>query len=71
MRKEKIVRHVDGKWSETLVKDHKRGTIAAFNSKNQAAFGKVGGGMVLYSSKNDQGKRESLGSAFLNGLLGK
>jgi len=66
--KEKITRSVNGKWSETLVKNHKTGSFAAFNSKGQAAFGK-GNSATLYSAKLENGKRENLGTSFLDGII--
>lgn len=70
MIKETITRKIDGKWTETLVKNHKTGRFAAFNNNKQAAFGK-GNSATLYSQKLENGKRENLGTSFLKGLLGE
>jgi hypothetical protein len=70
--KETITRRIDGKWSETLVKNHKTGSFAAFNSKGEAVFGPANGQPRLYSAPNPTtGRREAQGllSSLVTALL--
>lgn len=67
--KETLTRRIDGKWSETLTKNHDTGKFAAFNNKGAAVFGK-GESATLYSPKID-GKRQNQGIIELIGVLAK